>query len=313
MLKNILRCILFLLIFALLFGLLSPLFLPKDNTDLAGIHDGHAKGFLAAPRNSIDVLFVGDSETYSAFIPLRLWEQHGITSYVCSTGDQVIYQSYSYIEHVFREQSPRVVFLETNALYRPYTLSQLLSHLTQEQFPLLRYHDRWKHLQPRDLDFTIQFTEHVRDRGYAYHTEVVPADTTGYMAPSEELQPVPLLNEMYVRRIRDLCQAKGAQLILVSTPSPVNWNIYYHNGVTQLTQDLQIPYIDMNLMPEEIPIDWDRDSYDGGDHLNYAGACKVTDYTGDLLWQMGLFSDKRGENALSHWDAALADFQANLQ
>lgn len=310
--KNILRSIVFLTIFSLLFLAVSPVFIPKDNTSQAGIHDSHAKGFLAEPENTIDVLFLGDSEAYSSFIPLRIWEQYGITSYVCSAGDQMMYQAYSYLERVFQTHSPRYVILETNALYREFTLADMLSHSAEERFLYLRYHDRWKELSPEDWYSPISFSGIVRDRGYAYHTEVRPADASEHMTPSEEVQPVPLLNQWYARLIRDFCWERGVPLMLVSTPSSVNWSTYYHNGVTQMSQELEIPYTDMNLMTDEIPINWATDSYDAGNHLNYDGACKVTDYLGAFLWDTGLFTDKRENAAYAAWNTSLEDFKAEV-
>jgi hypothetical protein len=280
----------------------------KGNHDDAGIHNAMGKGFLAEPANTLDVLFAGDSEAFSAFCPLRLWENQGITSYVCSGGNMMVYQCYSYTGRVFQTQSPKVVVLETNTLYRTFTGAQLMGHFLEERFPYLRYHDRWKNLQPGDFTDDVEFTDTLRDKGYYYQPKTTVTDTEGYMAPSDEVEPVPLASRGYVRRLRDLCREHGATLILVSTPSPTNWSIYYHNGVAQMAQELDIPYMDMNLMPQEVPIDWSRDSYDKGDHLNYGGACKVTDYLGEWFRETGLFEDKRENPEYAAWQEDLADF-----
>lgn len=311
--KNLLRTAAFFTVFALIFLLISPVFYPKDNSGYAGIHEDHAKGFLAEPENSIDVLFLGDSEAYSAFLPLKLWEEQGITSYVCSTGNQVMYQSLSYLKRVFQEQKPKMVVFETNALYREFTLADVISHAGEEVFPFLRYHDRWKKLTFADLTEPVEHRHLVRDKGYAFHMEEDPADTAGYMIPTEEAQPVPVINGAYLAKIRDFCREQGVPLILVSTPSTVNWSTYYHNGTKELAQELEIPFLDMNLMPEEIPIDWQKDSYDAGNHLNYHGACKVTSYMGQYFRETGLFGDKRQEEGYASWKEALADFKLELE
>jgi len=307
--KNIGKAIAFLAIFALIFSLLSPVFVPKDNTVDAGIHAPSAKGFLGETPESIDVLFLGDSEAYSSFIPLRIWENYGIPSYVCSNGDQQIYECQSYLERFLRTQSPKVVVLETNTLYRDFTLAELLRHYSGEKLSFLRYHDRWKNLQPSDFGTQVEFTCTVRDKGYAYYTDRTSTKTEGYMVPSDEAEPVPVLHAEFVKLMQQMCQKEGAQLILVSTPSPTNWNIYYHNGVQLMADALGLTYIDMNLLPQQIPIDWTQDSYDWGDHLNYDGACKVTDYMGALLQGMGLFTDKRELEEYSRWNLHLAEFQ----
>jgi len=311
--KNCIKTLLFLLVFVLLLQIISPVFVPKNNSGSAGIHEEEAKGFLAEPANTIDVLFVGDSESFSAFIPLRIWQQHGITSYVCSTGNQVMYQSVSYLEQMMKTQNPKTVVLETNALYREYTLADIMTHWAEEQLPFLRYHDRWKTITPEDWNTEVDFRHTVRDKGYIYRTRAIAAEADGHMAPSEEIEPVPMLSALYVEKMQALCRERGAQLILVSTPSPTNWNIYYHNGVEVLSGDLGIPYMDMNLMEEEIPIDWETDSYDGGDHLNYAGACKVTDYMGSYFASSGAFADKRAEAAFAPWNDCLAAFIAETE
>lgn len=311
--KNLFSCVIFIALFCLLFAFVSPFFIPKNNNTAAGIHEVEAKGFLAEPENSLDVVFLGDSEVFSTFIPLRIWENHGIASYNCSTPDQVMYQSYSFLQHVLERQAPKMVILEANALYREFTIADVISHTAEELFPYLRYHDRWKTMTGYDFTQNVEFTHLIRDKGYTYRTRAIPASTEGYMTPSDEIYPMPVLSTWYFNAIHSLCRERGIPLMVVSVPSPTNWDYYYHNGVVKLLEGLDVPYIDMNLMPQEIPIDWQTESYDGGDHLNYAGACKVTDYTGQMLWDTGLFTDKREDPVYSHWNEALKDFLNNLE
>ena len=43
--------------------------------------------------------------------------------------------------------------------------------------------------------------------------------------------------------------------------------------IADVAEALEETFLDGNLMADEIPIDWQRDTSDGGDHLNYSGAC----------------------------------------
>ena len=65
-LKHTLRCVVFLAVLALLLTGVSQLVRPKNNTRSDGIHDPAANGILGEPDNTIDLLILGDSESYSA-------------------------------------------------------------------------------------------------------------------------------------------------------------------------------------------------------------------------------------------------------
>lgn len=48
----------------------------------------------------------------------------------------------------------------------------------------------------------------------------------------------------------------------------------------------------MNTLREEIPINWNTDTRDKGDHLNYFGAVKATEYFGKYLEEKGFSAIK---------------------
>ena len=68
----------------------------------------------------------------------------------------------------------------------------------------------------------------------------------------------------------------------------------------------------MSLLTDEIPIDWETDSRDGGDHLNYYGAMKVSSYMSGYLADHYDLPDHRGDSAYSAWDAAYDQYQKEL-
>lgn len=307
--KTFLRTVLFWLIFAVLFTGATFLLIPKNNTAEAGIHDDWAKGFLAEPENTIDVLVLGDSELYSCLVPLEIWADQGIAAYSCGTSDQKLYQSESYLHRFFETQQPKLVLLETNILYRDYSTTDRIPHFFEERFPLLRYHDRWKQLTLSDLNPSVSFVHIQRDKGYIFLEEIQPADDSGYMLPSEDLDPIPSKSIRHVRSILEFCRQQGAQLVLFSSPSTANWDMLRHNAVAAFADELGVEYIDTNLMTREIPIDWQTDTRDGGDHLNHTGAVKVSRWLGQWLAQTGLFEDKRQQEAYAAWNRDLEDFR----
>lgn len=293
--------------------LLSFVVTPKSNSAQAGMKDPTAMGFLGEPENSVDVLVLGDSESYSAVIPTRLWQQQGITAYVCGTHAQRLCYSLELLERAFACQKPKIVFLETNALYRRITFSHVLRQELEETLPIFRYHDRWKTLTLRDVQFQVDYDHVEVNKGYWYRSNVKSASTSNYMKPSKKQKQVSNRNQRYLKRIQALCQENGAELILLSTPSTKNWNWKRHNGVAHLAAKQNLEYIDLNLLREQVPIDWKTDSKDKGDHLNYNGAQKVTTYLGTYLADKGIFQDHRQDSAYENWNLCAQQFDNMVQ
>ena len=120
-------------------------------------------------------------------------------------------------------------------------------------------------------------------------------------------------NLRHLRNILALCRENDAELVLFSTPSTMNWNYPRHNAAVALAEELGVDYIDMNLMPEEVPIDWQTDTMDEGNHMNYSGAAKVSEYLGKYLARRELFPDKRSLPEYAAWNEAVAEFYAANQ
>lgn len=301
-------------ILAFLAGLLAILILlsfvvnPKDNSLEAGMKDPTAVGFLGEPENSIDVLVLGDSESYSSIVPTQLWQQQGITSYVCGSHAQRLCYSEELLKRAFSCQQPKIVILETNALYRKIDFKHLLRQKAEETLPIIRYHDRWKTLTLRDFDFSVNYNHMEVNKGYWYRTKVKGASTSKYMKPSDKAECVSAKNRRYVERIAQYCADHDAQLILLSTPSTKNWNAKRHNGVSQLAEELGLEYVDLNMLREQVPIDWQTDSKDKGDHLNYNGAQKVTTYLGGYLADKGVLTDHRQDETYDSWNTCAQQF-----
>ena len=75
-------------------------------------------------------------------------------------------------------------------------------------------------------------------------------------------------------------------------------------------QELGVPYLDGNML--ELGIDWDRDSYDGGDHLNYYGAAKVTGWLGTYLQENASLTDCREDPDYTQWNRDFTAFRQRL-
>lgn len=307
---NLIKCILFFAGLAVLLAVCSRIMCPVSDSKTAGPIDQRAYAVLAEPEQTIDVLVLGDSVTYSSFIPMQLWENYGITSYCCGTPAQKLFYSEEFLKKAFENQSPKIVLLEANTLYRSSKKQDVVLHKLGNIFTVFIYHDRWKSM---DISETMELCEKdIRNKGYRYDTTVIPTSSEGYMADSTETGKIINTNKKYVKGMKKFCEDRGAILVLYSVPSTVNWDMKSHNGVALFAEELDIPYVDLNFIPSEICIDWTHDTRDKGDHLNYYGAKKVTEYMGHFLANMEILADHRGDATYADWNLMLELFLSQV-
>lgn len=309
--KDIVSSVLFLLGLLVLLILASRFFEPKNNMESYGMEDQRANGILAEPEQTIDVLFIGDSVSYCSVIPVQIWRDHGITSYMCGTSLQQLYYTKEFLYKAFETQSPKVVMLEGTPIFNNFMYKENVRNAVERVLPVFRYHDRWKELgtMPEfESGFNVEYTNLEVTKGYYYSPAIEVVDITGHMEETDEVAGILDDNKQTLMEIIAFCEKNGAELILYSAPNALTWSPKGHNALEQLAEELELTYFDMNYMPEEVPIDWTNDTFDGGDHVNYYGAQKVTAYLGEYLADMNLFEDKRGDERYLTWDEALVKF-----
>lgn len=307
--KRVFTVIMFILGLAGLLIGTSYIFLPKSNGANSGMEEFKANGILGEKEKSIDVLFLGDSEIYCSVIPFQIWQNKGYTSYVCGTSGQTLDYTEVMLKRTFEKQSPKIVVLETHAIYREFTIKNVIFTKVSDYFSVFRYHNRWKTMSLDEINKPAEYTFTDESKGYRMKTGIKPAVNGGsYMFPSDKSLPIDSINRQSVGRIKKLCDENGAKLVFISTPSTKNWNYMCHNGIEALAKELSCEYIDLNLLPKEVPIDWNHDTVDKGDHMNCYGAQKVTLYMSNYLENTGLLTDKRNDPDYKTWNDAAEVF-----
>lgn len=300
--------IIFLLGLILIFVLLSAVLCPEEIYRKSGIQDRNSSvaGIMAEKENTIDVLVLGDSESYTTVSPMKLWDEQGITSYVCGQAGQRMQESYHMLKTALKKQSPRLVLLETDGMFRwqggvkeaEATLAEEINYY----IPLVRYHNLWK----------APFDKKKRDRsykGFPIRMSVRPYRGGNYMSRTAEKAVVPQGVRNYLEKIQRLCEKEDIALLLYSAPSPKNYNYKKHNAVSEYAKEKGLAYIDFNLKQKELGIDWEKDSLDDGDHLNMSGAHKVTKYIGAYLKENYELTDHRGDETYRKWQKSAASYR----
>ena len=261
------------------------------------------------PEETIDILVLGDSLSYSSVSPMSLWNRHGYTSFVCGQPGQDMIESEELLRIALRTQTPEVVILETNALFQDRLNGRSLNDTMETAFnyyiPLFRGHDVWKSLVMKKEYEEIGFAKY---KGFAFRSDIKPYKDGEYMKKTDKTAELPDKNMEHLQNIMDMCRDCGAELILLGTPSPSNYNYSVHNAIAEYADKQKLTYIDMNLLNDEIKIDWNTDTLDKGDHLNLSGAEKVTEYLGRYLSDNYSLTDHRGDAAFDQWTKVAAEY-----
>ena len=303
--KKILKIVTFLFILLLLLIILSVICNPKNNTKEAGMHDLSANGILAEEENTIDIITVGDSESMTSVIPMELWKNYGYTNYICGTAGQSVTESLKMTYRVTKKQKPKFIMLETNTIYCSLSVANPAKRVAEYVLPITEYHDRWKNLNKEDFYKKPEYTGVNDLKGYNYSTEVCSADSSNYMTYTEEKTKIPTLNKLYIKVLNEYCKENDISLILLSTPSTKNWDYKKHNSMKEFADKERIEFLDLNVFKDEINIDWSTETRDAGDHLNYKGAQKVTEYVGKYFKDKNVLQDHRKDEKYKQWNETL--------
>lgn len=288
-----------------IFGIISLLSLTIDPSKTkAGIDkfDKAAIAVTSEKEQSIDVIVLGDSEAYRSVIPLEMYKDYGFTTYVAGSPSQKTYQAYEMLKTVLEKQKPKICILEPNLLFRDYSLISSVAPKVEKTFPIFKYHNAWKGLVDSDYEYDDVVIDSYK--GYRYTDTVKPTSNVNYMAQTDRSEIISSTNLSDFNKIYDLCQKNDIKLILLRTPSVKNWNYAKYNSVRQLAEKKDITFIDLNI-DNAVGIDWTKDTFDRGDHLNQSGAYKVTTFLGDYLNENFDLPDHRNDSSYSSWDQAL--------
>ena len=186
--NTVVRVIAFLLIVALVYGALTRLLTVNNATE-----QQYIRSFYLEPKNSLDVMILGASETFIDYCAPLAWQHAGFTSYplAVSAAQGTMYPSM--LREAAKRQSPTVYVVEVNGfLYTEDERKELGKAATREWLdtlplshnkvqainecvqgkrlsyyvPLLKYHDNWR---KRDLiRNSLSLQQQARDAGYSY-------------------------------------------------------------------------------------------------------------------------------------------------
>lgn len=317
--KKIIKYIVICLIFILLFIFLNILVQPKYKEDLVEgsfISDYYKSNF------DHEVIIIGDCEVYANFSPLEMYQQDGIKAYVRGNSQQMLWQSYYVLKETLKYEHPKLVVLSVGAMrngsdmineaynrlaldkmkWSKEKMEMIKASMSDEEnfldyvFPILRYHSRIGDLTKEDFAYLFK-DKKVTYNGFLINKEVKGLENlptkrrlSNYEFPPENMD--------YLNKIIDLCKEEDIDLLLMKAPSLYPyWYDEQDEIIKNIALDKDVDYINLVNYIDEIGLDFDYDTYDGGLHLNLNGAIKNSKFFSTYLKEHYELKDFRDDEA----------------
>lgn len=318
--KQLISTLCFVLILVLLINGLTYVTRNKNEADMV-------YPYYAEQENSLDVLFVGSSHMMCGIYPMELYHEYGITSYDYTSSALVLPQAYYQVVEALKTQTPRVLVLDIsgvaysnvkvgspeyvhvqfdnmkwslNKIEAIHDLIENPSDRLEYYFPLLKFHTRWKELQPEDFQPITGVS-----KGARFSETVLENPGAIEIMPEDFVTPIAEYPETYLRKILDYCRGQNVPVVLLNLPAlPSETSQGTYNAVFAIAEEYGVPYLNLLHHLDAIGFDYTTDLRDTS-HCNRSGAEKVTSYVGNYLKEHYELPDRRNDPAYAPtWDTA---------
>lgn len=273
---------------------LSAVVTPHNPVVTLGLHFPNQFDYTLLDRNSLDLIFVGDSSAQSSFAPELIEQRIGIRSYNSARPLQKLAESDEIANDTFNYHHTKVVVAETNNFFHRTGVRMVMQDVGRRVCPLLRYHSNWKLIATGHMDDNPQgIAPHM---GYKKKDQVVPYKGGDYMKDKGNKISLTPIAEYYLNDLKKSCEEHGAKLVLVSAPNAREFTFARHVELERWAKKNGVAYYDMNDPSSKVGIDWSVDSRDGGTHLNFTGATKASNWLADRLYaDLGIGHEPTGD------------------
>lgn len=273
-----------------------------------------------ADMEQTEVALIGGSHAVNGFNPTVIWRNERIKSYNFSFSGEPVYLTYYYLKELLEKHQYKLVVFDL------YYIGMKNRYFKRESFvfdvlrcmkwspvkrefirqcvpadqrkkyylPLLAYHTRWSELTKADFlrqpdtkdDFWL---------GSEYYYERCGAEPVSFepWADPGEVASMPEYSEWYLRKVVELVQSHGSELLFVDLPhryndanAPDTWvedEYRTYNHAKQIAQEYGIHMVQFDgRIQEQIGFIPEQDMYNKG-HMNIYGSEKVSAYLGEYI------------------------------
>ncbi len=327
------RLVLFSFLAVLLIGYATYVLTPKNDYGICSMVNLYRQ-----PEQSVDVLAVGTSMVYAGVNPNVLWADYGIAAYDLCSAEQPFWISYYVIREALKTQCPKVILLDA----KPAVYTQEYSRRGRtilSTFGIRGMENRVGAIlacveQPSDaLDYILGLPQvHSNYETVTWSDFAIPPSNGGrgenwkgfiemdvvehHQRPSmvwtDVKRSMSDKEEQYARKIFELCQEKGIQVLLIGLPNPdYAGDHMYYNALWALAEEYGVAGINYNDPNLRFGLRYSSDFADW-QHLNVKGSITLSHKLGEDLLERFELPDHRDDPAYESYDLAAQAWFANL-
>ncbi|MCM1285868.1 MAG: hypothetical protein NC213_05160 [Acetobacter sp.] len=263
-------------------------------------------------ENSIEIVCVGNSNLYSGFSPLDLWNEYGYTSTICASARQTVEESYNLVMQIFKTQKPNLVIIETDMLFDH---NPDKKNFCEKSY---KYKDFLQRTNPillqQDIESIISIVysgdnKQINTHGYRYSSKICKITYANYMKVTQNSEEITPDNKDNMDKLISLCKTYGCQILFIEMPSISSWNYERYRSVATYAEENNIDFLDFNILYDKLMIDSSQCYRDNGNHLNYYGAKSVTTYIGKIIKDKYSIENLKKNCKYNYWNDNYKQFE----
>lgn len=294
-------------------------------------------GFYAEEKDSLDVVILGTSSTFSAVMPMELWGKYGITSYDMCTNVLFEEAIKYHVKELQKTQHPKLLIIDTAPFLYGHKANAFLdtdSHLRyntdgfslswnrfdlinaviprgkrfEYYFDLLYYHGN------SEPSIEYLFNKHTNIyKGYNNLPQNVSFDESVYMANTGMME-LPEEDKKYFLDLLDELKSFDGDILFVE------WPVFYTEEIAGIcgeseymeakVKEYGYDYLDLSKIRDEIDLDSRFDYSLDFLHFHAFSAEKITNYLGEYLSANYDLADHRSDADYQNWQEQYAQWEA---
>lgn len=228
------------------------------------------KQFYRQLEEKYQVIYMGNSHSFTTFSPEIIDAIVGVDSYSLGTSEQLIDQTYYELQQLLKYQQPDLIIVEANAIV-PNIKEELVTTFGSEQvfstyirtivktkLPIIDNHSAWK--MPEKLFKNMNHLFHYLSAGKATGVDEAGYHPLQHVALDQielgevDKKPVSIsnissINQYYLEEFRSLCDENGIKFIVFKTPQLLasEYDLQFNENSANPFQ-----YYDLNLQSQDL-------------------------------------------------------------